>query len=302
MPVYYNEWEPFCAQWLRNLIKAGHLPDGEVDERDIRVVAADDIKGFDQCHFFAGIGGWPLALNLAGWGDRPVWTGSCPCQPFSAAGKRTKQSDERHLWPDWYGLIRQHRPATIFGEQVDDAIAAGWIDDAFLDLEGETYACAAAVLPACSVEAPHERQRIFFAAHHIRGQQRDAVPGREQGHQALERTSADGFRPHAKRGHPNGGWLSGAQEMERTWSTADSDKAGHAGRQLEPRIRASEIALNRCSFVEAWQSWNGGFGGFGRLDDGVPKGVAKRVVGGFGNAIVPQVAAEFIKAMMEVSP
>ena len=86
MKVYYNDNELFVVQWLRNLIAAGHLPAGDVDERPIQEVQADDLKGYTQCHFFAGIGGWALALQLAGW-DGSVWTGSCPCQPFSTAGK-----------------------------------------------------------------------------------------------------------------------------------------------------------------------------------------------------------------------
>jgi DNA (cytosine-5)-methyltransferase 1 len=80
MTAYYNELDPFAAAWLRNLIAAGLIPQGEVDERSIEDVTPNDLAGFRQCHFFAGIGGWPLALRLAGWPDeRPVWTGSCPC-------------------------------------------------------------------------------------------------------------------------------------------------------------------------------------------------------------------------------
>ncbi len=86
MTAYYNEIDPHAAAWLRELIKAGHITDGEVDERSIEDVTPEDLLGFTQCHFFAGIGGWSYALRLAGWpDDRPVWTGSCPCQPFSAA-------------------------------------------------------------------------------------------------------------------------------------------------------------------------------------------------------------------------
>lgn len=85
---YYNENDPKAAAWLRELIRCGHIPFGYVDTRSICDVRADELVRYVQCHFFAGIGGWPLALKLAGWpGDRPVWTGSCPCQPFSAAGK-----------------------------------------------------------------------------------------------------------------------------------------------------------------------------------------------------------------------
>lgn len=164
MAVYYNEWEPYPAQWLRNLIKAGHLPEGEVDERDIRTIQPEDLKGFTQCHFFAGIGGWPLALKLAGWGERPVWTGSCPCQGYSNAGAKRGRQDERHLWPSWFSLIKQCRPTTLFGEQVANAITYGWLDEAFYDLESEAYACASKVLRACSVNRPHERRRVFFVA------------------------------------------------------------------------------------------------------------------------------------------
>src|SRR5262245_45351114 len=126
--VYYNEIDPFCAKWLRNLIAAGHIALGDVDERSIVDVRGDDLRGYKQCHFFAGIGGWSYALRLAGWeDDREVWTGSCPCQPFSAAGKQEGYADERHLWPHWHRLIRECKPSVIFGEQVDAAIRTGWL-------------------------------------------------------------------------------------------------------------------------------------------------------------------------------
>ena len=165
MSAYYNENEPYCVEWLKSLIREGLIADGDVDARSIKDVQASDLNGYAQCHFFAGLGGWSYALRLAGWpDDRPVWTGSCPCQPFSSAGKGLRQSDERHLWPHWAGLIREQRPATIFGEQVDEAIAAGWIDDVFHDLEAEAYACAADVLPACGVGTDHERGRLYWVA------------------------------------------------------------------------------------------------------------------------------------------
>lgn len=112
MPSYYNENDPYCAQWLRNLVAAGLIPDGAVDDRDIRDVVAIDLGGFDQCHFFAGMGGWPEALRVAGVPqDRPLWTGSCPCQPFSAAGPGEGFADDRDLWPAWFDLIRERPPS-----------------------------------------------------------------------------------------------------------------------------------------------------------------------------------------------
>ncbi|WP_220709009.1 DNA cytosine methyltransferase, partial [Citrobacter portucalensis] len=127
--AYYNEIDPFAAQWLRNLIAGGHIAPGEVDERSIEDVTPDDLRGFTQCHFFAGIGAWSHSLRLAGWpDDKPVWTGSCPCQPFSAAGKGDGFADERHLWPHFFHLISEHRPQHVFGEQVASGNANTWFD------------------------------------------------------------------------------------------------------------------------------------------------------------------------------
>ena len=163
--AYYNEFDPYAAAWLRELIKAGHIADGEVDERSILEVKADDLKGFTQGHFFAGIGVWSYALRKAGWeDDRPIWTGSCPCQPFSAAGKQKGFEDERHLWPAFSKLIGECRPPTVIGEQVSAAIRLGWIDAVQRDFENQNYACGYAVLGAHSVGAPHIRQRLYWVA------------------------------------------------------------------------------------------------------------------------------------------
>jgi DNA (cytosine-5)-methyltransferase 1 len=165
MAAYYNEHDPKAAAWLRELIRDGLIADGEVDTRSIVDVRPADLRGFQQCHFFAGIGGWSYALRLAGWpDDRAVWTGSCPCQPFSAAGKGHGEADTRHLWPAWFKLIRECRPRVVFGEQVAAAARTGWIDAVFADMEGVDYACGAVVLGAHSVGAPHLRQRLWFVA------------------------------------------------------------------------------------------------------------------------------------------
>jgi DNA (cytosine-5)-methyltransferase 1 len=162
--AYYNENDKFAAAWLRELIKVGLIANGEVDERSIVEVQPSDVQGFTQCHWFAGIGVWSYALRQAGWPDNgpQVWTGSCPCQPFSAAGKQEGFTDPRHLWPEWHRLIRECKPDTIFGEQVGNAL--GWFDLVSGDLEGEGYAIGSAIMGAHSVGAPHIRQRLYFVA------------------------------------------------------------------------------------------------------------------------------------------
>ena len=192
MPAYYNEIDPYAAQWLRNLIAAGHIAPGDVDERSIVDVRADDVAGYSQCHFFAGIGGWSYALReLYGWpDDRPVWSGSCPCPPFSSAGKRVScpacksrllvwcprrtgfaicadcrhawLADARHLWPELWRLIAERRPAIVFGEQVASEEGLVWLAAVRGSLEIIRYDVGASGLPACSVGAPHIRQRSWW--------------------------------------------------------------------------------------------------------------------------------------------
>lgn len=163
--AYYNEIDPFAAQWLRNLIAAGHIAPGEVDERSIEDVTPDDLRGFTQCHFFAGIGVWSHSLRLAGWpDDRPVWTGSCPCQPFSAAGKGDGFADERHLWPHFFHLISERRPQHVFGEQVAAGNANTWFDLVQADLEGLGYAFGLVPFTSAGVGAPHIRERAYWVA------------------------------------------------------------------------------------------------------------------------------------------
>ena len=311
---YYNEFDPFAAAWLRELIKANLIPNGIVDERSIIDVKPEELREFKQCHFFAGIGGWSYALHLAGWQtDRPVWTGSCPCQPFSSAGKQKGKEDERHLWPVWFNLIRECRPPTIFGEQVSSAIAHGWLDDVYQGLESEGYACGSAVLPACSVGAPHKRDRLFFVANTI--SQQCTEQGNPSGHQ---KEAGQASRAYTLSGDVANAECQQAHE-EQHQSTEDERKrvtnvsSGCGMDFIEINVADSKgIYAQGCEVGqgerEPWGSgsWINCPDGKQRLVEpsipllahGVPNRVGK--LRGYGNAIVPQVAAEFVKAYMEI--
>jgi DNA (cytosine-5)-methyltransferase 1 len=177
---YYNEIDPFAAQWIRNLIEAELIPKGIVDARSIKEVTPSDLSGFRQCHFFAGIAGWSLALQLAEWpAERECWTGSCPCQPFSAAGKRKGTQDERHLWPEFFRLIKACGPAVVMGEQVASKDGLAWLDGVFADCEGEGYTCWACDTCAAGVQAPHIRQRLYWLADAQCPESRSGEPGVE---------------------------------------------------------------------------------------------------------------------------
>lgn len=164
-PAYYNEIDADMAAWLRELIRCGHIAPGDVDTRSIEDVHPHDLIPYTQIHLFAGVGVWSYALRRAGWpDDRAVWTGSCPCQPFSTAGKGAGLDDERHLWPAFYHLITQRKPAAIFGEQVAAKNADAWIDLVQTDLEGMGYAFGAVPFPSAGVGAPHIRDRTYWMA------------------------------------------------------------------------------------------------------------------------------------------
>lgn len=187
--AYYNEIDSFAAQWLRNLIAGGHIAPGEVDERSIEDVTPDDLRGFTQCHFFAGIGVWSHSLRLAGWpDDKPVWTGSRPCQPFSAAGKGDGFADERHLWPHFFHLISERRPQHVFGEQVAAGNANAWFDLVQTDLEGMGYAFGLVPFSAAGIGAPHIRERAYWVAHAC--SEYESAAGNETGITARLRSSS----------------------------------------------------------------------------------------------------------------
>ena len=229
MTAYYNEIDPYAAQWLRNLITAGHIAHGDVDERSIIDVKPDELKGYTQCHFFAGIGVWSYALRQAGWDDnRPIWTGSCPCQPFSSAGRGDGFTDERHLWPHWFHLITQCRPCKVVGEQVASKDGLGWLDLVQADLEGAGYPNAAVDFCAAGVGAPHIRQRLWFVGNSccqgLAEQQRERRTPSEKGVSFKRQTTQRASSPVSGMGDTD------CQSARRHTRAAYSTQTGHGSK------------------------------------------------------------------------
>lgn len=350
--IYFNEIDRFAADWLGNL-----FPEAVIDRKSIKDVKADDVVGYGRCHFFGGIGGWEYALRLAGWPeDESVWTGSCPCQPFSVAGKGKAQNDERHLWPEFLRLIAECKPTAIFGEQVASNLGREWLSGVRVDLEALGYEVGAADLCAAGVGSPHIRQRLFWVGHAAKPRQQECYITEPSIPKPCENVAdvwirvvfssecdEDGNCPHcgidySECGCPGptqdgfeyteiNGMLYGRRMVYRCksglerlagngddWSesrwinsqeTRPASEAGSTGFWSDFRIipctDGKARRIEPCSFPLV----NGIPKGMGR---GQPelgklvKGARNSRVGrlkGYGNAIVPQVAAEFIKAFME---
>ncbi|EPY4110399.1 DNA cytosine methyltransferase [Klebsiella pneumoniae] len=313
--AYYNEIDPFAAQWLRNLIAAGHIAPGEVDERSIEDVTPDDLRGFTQCHFFAGIGVWSHSLRLAGWpDDRPVWTGSCPCQPFSPAGKGDGFADERHLWPQLFHLISERRPQHVFGEQVAAGNANVWFDLVQADLEGMGYAFGLVPFTSAGIGAPHIRERAYWVAN-ATGQ--------------LHHQCNDGTNELGRKGNPEQnrmvGGIGGLGNANVTrleglgWNDGAAGREGTTGPAAAPGLHLRPLEVNGFWRDADWLfcrdgKWrpvepgtfplvDGASARMGRVEPGVARVASSNRVGrlkGYGNAINAQAAAAFIRAYMGV--
>jgi DNA (cytosine-5)-methyltransferase 1 len=306
MAAYYNEFDPYAAQWLRNLIQKGLIAGGEVDERSIEEVSPDDLRGFTQAHFFAGIGGWSLAARLAGWPDeRPLWTGSCPCQPFSTAGQRKGESDERHLWPAFHSLIDQLRPPAVCGEQVSSRLGYRWLSGVRADLEASGYAVGAIDLCAASVGAPHIRQRLWWMAYPGRSSH-EFGSGLGETSRAFGKDEAQEVQRERSRfdARSSGSSSGMGDASDARLSLPERDSLLRAGREFEGGA-ATESSASSSHWDGIWIDCADGKAR--RIEPSIEplaSGISNRVgrLRAYGNAIVPQVGAEIIRAMMEVRP
>jgi len=219
------------------------------------------------------------------YGTVELITGGYPCQPFSTAGKRGGTSDERHLWPAWFWLIRQCRPSVLLGEQVSSKAGRAWFGVVSSDLEAHGYAVGAADLCAASVGAPHVRQRLWFVAH-TNGDERSTNGGESN-------ARTNGGNDTTRGG--NSRILANAEDRRQAGIQGGDCKIGssQAYRNSRQSGHWSDCDWLPCRDGKARPAESG----IAPLAHGVPARVGR--LRGYGNAIVPQVAAEFVKAYLD---
>lgn len=199
-----------------------------------------------------------------------VITGGYPCQPFSTAGKRQGQADDRHLWPAMFSLIKKHRPTWVIGENVVGHISMG-LDEVLSDLESCGFATRALDIPACAVGAPHIRHRVWILAHAESGGERREVGNLRE---------ADGRQGRTLFLKPDS-----ASEI-----SANADSSGRSEQRWGQPIYAKLIASQRGG-------WWGVEPSMGRVAHGVPNRVDR--LKALGNAVVPQIPELIGRAILE---
>ncbi len=284
--VFYNENDPRTVAWLKQLVADGHLEQGVVDGRSITEIKGPDCA--ETSHFFAGVGGWPLGLELAGWPPGiPVWTGSCPCQPFSKAGKQRGFEDERHLWPVWRQLIAECSPPVIFGEQAGEDSARVWLSVVRADLEAMGYAVGAADLCAAGIGSPSKRQRIYFGA--VRLADAECISSQRLGYD-LDGTAQEARQQRIRTESQPGGIDDGL---------ADADSERGQGWYTNYRSEEQwEAWARRVDYIYCSDGYHRPVeAGTRPLAHGVPERVVR--LRGYGNAVVPQLVEKFVRGFME---
>lgn len=280
---------------------------------------------------FSGIGGFALAARWAGfetkcfseidtyasavlrkhWPDTPnlgditkadfgpyagttLLTGGFPCQPFSVAGKQRGKEDDRFLWPRMLEVIAEVRPAWVVGENVAGIVRME-LDRVLADLEGQGYTAVPLVIPACAVDAKHRRDRVWIVANTKssgtgadNGGLRESPGGASRGEGSTPSEIVADNQSLGRgemRGRASG---PGGHADERGEAMADSNGEGLNSRQFSIQPRPKHTTTKNCC---QWPAEPG----VCRVVNGLPRRVDR--IKGLGNAIVPQVAFEILKAI-----
>jgi DNA (cytosine-5)-methyltransferase 1 len=287
--VAFCEIDKFCQKVLKK-----HWPDVPIieDVRDVKVIqkSINPIDGRTETK-----GGQTINGNLgttSNFRNIDLLTGGFPCQPFSVAGKRKGKEDNRFLWPEMFRIIKEIRPRWVVAENVAGIVRMA-LDDCLSDLEGEGYSTQAVIIPACAVNAPHRRDRVWIVAY-------------TQGRESREQETGDGRKS-----------LIGAGQ-----DVADNAKSGlsesrFAGKWKQGTERTGGLD-NRLSFSNWWSTesdvgriiyglptgldghlWTNGWeDGVSRVTKAIPNRVDR--LKALGNSIVWWVVVPILQAIKEI--
>ncbi len=276
---------------------------GDIRELSIERLVADADRG-GRVHAGikkrAGKEGEQAQRELAQSYQLDLLTGGFPCQPFSFAGKRRGKSDDRYLWPEMLRVIRETRPRWIIGENVAGIVNLA-LDQVLSDLENENYEVQPLIIPACAVEAPHRRDRVWIVAHDgadTRGKRN----GRRGVHKDRGVQKRVVLPPFQREGGAARGTI-GANSASIARNPAYAQGAGQSGWLYGPGKIQFWGDDSGIGWLEAAAALCG-------MDDGLPAQLDGREltakqhrverIKSLGNAIVPQVAAEVMKAIRDV--
>lgn len=253
--VAFCEIEPFCQKVLNK-----HWPDVPVFE--------DVTKLNRQVLIDSGV--------MEDGGTIEIICGGYPCQPFSYAGQRRGEEDDRHLWPYVKELLQEIRPNWFVGENVAGHVTLG-LDTVLSDLESIGYAAQSFIIPAASVNAPHRRDRVFIVAN-------STVEGLERKQRKESEGAGEGSSDRGKVvAHPNS--KSGLQ----TGSAVSTERS-----ERITRDNASGSSWTYQPGIDWWAVEPG----VGRVANGVPNRVDR--LKSLGNAVVPQQIYPIFEAIMKI--
>ena len=239
-------------------------------------------------------------------------TAGFPCQPFSVAGKRQSKGDDRYLWPETLAVIEAIKPAWILLENVTGIINLA-LDTVLSDLEGAGYSCETLIIPACAVNAPHRRDRVWIVAYsqggrcewgrqNEMGRGWQMADGTERGSQDVSDTKSNGRRPSRNT-------ISDTIQRKNKANLPEirSRKipiAYSTEQRLHPEENIGELEGTGGNELDAfksrsyWRDWWAVEPELGRVAYGIPHRVDRLKC--LGNAIVPQVAYRIIKVIADI--
>jgi len=294
----FVEIDPFCQEILKK-----HWPESEV-HHDIRQFITDtERKGWPRKR--DNTSGQHGQLDRSWENEAPyILTGGFPCQPFSQAGKRKGTADDRYLWPEMFRVIQLYQPQWVIAENVRGLTT--WnegmvLEQVCTDLESENYEVQPLIIPACSVNAPHRRERFWIIAH--------SLNSRQGGAQSEVTRSSDSIPQKHRAQH------SAAGELERTNSDRENDElvTNSRSQRWEPGSEDQSERTSNNDQRQGWPDWSRDWQevAFATCNDGVDDGIPRKLgnttisfarwrreaLKAYGNAIVPQVAMEIMEAI-----